>query len=320
MSTKTIQINCNTRPVRLAFLVDKPDPTTLEKVFELNTLLWGGSLNPVVVLDGSARKQVGPHYDYEDSTYEQEQLWLLKAFDPDILINYSNAQLPAFLAPFTERTFPLDVMRWNPWGTEEMMSFLEVWPFLQQYWREEFRFLERPQQEFGYIDLDVPGDPKTFLIARFGSYPDESNGNTVLASNFDGKLVTYHEDFRRSFSPDEWVFPIQVTTLQLDIPMPGTFENHIFFLLDAENMFDIVDYWNLRAAGYRVFPLPTSHYQDFSQSAKLFAERSIYPINENVTTNAEVVKARSVDDSQWTEAGKWFLSLDVGAERLAMKG
>ena len=78
------------------------------------------------------RKQVGRHYAYEESKYDQEQLQLLKAFDPDILINCSNVQIPPFLAPFRERTFSLDVMRWNPWGTQEMMAFLEVWPFLQE--------------------------------------------------------------------------------------------------------------------------------------------------------------------------------------------
>ena len=320
MSTKTIQINCNTRPVRLAFLVDKPDPATLEKVFELNTLLWGGSLNPVVVLDGSARKQVGAHYAYEDSTYEQEQLWFLKTFDPDILINYSNVELPAYLAPFKKRVFPLDVMRWNPWGTEETMAFLEVWPFLQQYWSKEFRFLEKPQHQFGYIDLEASGNLRTYLVARYGSYSKESDGNTLLTNNFEGQPVTYNEDFRKSFTLDEWIFPVHITTFQLEIPFPSTFDNYILFLLDAENMFDIVDYWNLRAAGYRVFPLPIGHYKDFSESAKLFAERSVYPINQNVTTTAEVVKARSIDDSEWEEAGKWFVNLGIKAERLSMKG
>ena len=195
MTTRTLQINCNTRPVRLAFLVDKPDPSTLEKVFKLNTLLWGGSLNPVVILDGSTRKQVGAHYTYEDLTYEQEQLFLLKAFDPDILVNYTNAPLPPFLAPFKERTFPPGVMRWNPWGSQEIVSFLEVWPFLEHYSREEFRFLQKPRERFGYIDLDGPGDPRAYLIAQFGSYPEDSNGNRVLAENFGGKLVPYGDDF-----------------------------------------------------------------------------------------------------------------------------
>lgn len=320
MSTRTIQINCNTRPARIAFLLDQPDPAALEKVFKLNTVLWGGTLNPVVVLDGSTRKQVGAHYAYEDSTYEQEQLWLLKAFDPDILINYSNIPLPPFLAAFNERTFSPDVMRWNPWGTQEMMAFLEVWPFLEQYWSREFRLLQKPQLRFGYIDPDASGDLRTYLVARFGSYPEDSNGNVLLANNFDGQLITYDKDFRNSFSLDQWVFPVHITAFQLEIPLPSTHDNYILFLLDAENIFDIVDYWNLRAAGYRVFPLPTSHYQDFSRSAKQFAERSVYPINQKVTTTAEVVKGRSVDDAQWEDAGKWFVSLGINAEHLSLKG
>src|SRR5215469_1068037 len=317
MNARTLQINYNTRPVRVAFLVDKPDPSTLEKVFTLNTSLWGGSLNPVVVLDGSTRKQVGAHYAYEDTTYEQEQLWLLKAFDPDILVAYSNAPLPDYLAPFKNRIFPAEVMRWNPWGTGETSAFLEVWPVLQDYWRKEFRFLQKPREKYGYIDPDHPAELRTFLVARFGNYPED--GNMVLATNFGGKLVTYHEEFRKSLSLDEWVFPIHITNIQLDIPGPSTLDNYILFLLDAENVFDIVDYWNLRAAGYRVFPLPTTHYRDFSQSAKAFAERSVYPINQTVSAMAEVVKGRSVDDSQWEEAGKWLVSLQIKAERLSLK-
>jgi hypothetical protein len=321
MSTQALQINCNTRPVRLAFLVDKPDPSTLEKVFELNTLLWGGILNPVVVLDGSTRKQVGRHYILRDSTYEQEQLWLLQSFDPDILINYSNTLLPDYLAQFKGRTFSLEAMRWNPWGTQEIISFLEVWPFLEQHWRKEVRFLQKPHQtKYGHIDVDVFGPLRTFLIARFGNYPKDSYGNVVLDKHFGGQLVTYDESFRKSLSLDEWVFPIHITTLQLDVHPPGTLDNHMFFLLDPENMFDIVDFWNLRAAGFRVFVLPASHYQDFSDAAKLFAERSVYPINENVKTLAEIVKARSIDDSQLEEAGKWLMSLGTNPGHLSLKG
>jgi hypothetical protein len=97
-------------------------------------------------------------------------------------------------------------------------------------------------------------------------------------------------------------------------------DNYILLLLDAENLFDVVDYWNLRAAGYRVFPLPTSHYRDFSQSAKAFAQRSVYPLNQNVSTTAQLVKGRSVDDSRWEEAGRWFINLGTEPERRSLKG
>jgi hypothetical protein len=320
MSTRTIQINCNTRPVRLAFLVDKPDPATLEEVFKLNTLLWGGLLNPVVVLDGSSRKQVGRHYAYETSAYDEEQLQLLKAFDPDILVSYSNDKLPDFLAPFRERIFSKDVLRWNPWGTQEMVAFLEVWPFLQEYWLKEVRFLQKPQEKYGYISLDDPGDRRAYLIAQFGSYPEESNGNKVLATNFGGSLVTYDEGFRKSFTSNEWVFPIRITAFGLEVPFPSVLDSHILFLLDPKNIFDVVDFWNLRAAGYRVFPLPTDVYRDLSKGARAFAEWSVYPINQNVTTMAEIVKARSVDDSCLEDAGKWLAGLGAYAERLSLRG
>jgi hypothetical protein len=320
MSTRTLYVTCNARPVRLALLVDNPDPATLEHVFRINTLLWGGRLNPIVVLDGTTRKQVGVHYAYETLPYEQEVLLLLKEFDPDILINYSNSSLPLSLAPFKERIFPPERLRWNPWGQQEIMYFVEVWPFLERYWRREFRFLQKPNEKYGYIDLAPPGQQMTYLIARFGSYPDGHNGNSVLATNFAGKLVTYNEAFRKSFALGEWVFPIGITTLQLDIRSPATFGGYIFFLLNPQNMFEIVDYWNLRASGYRVFPLPIGHYQDFADSAKAFAERSIYPINRNVMNSPEVVKGRSVEDSQLDDAGAWIRSLDVKAEMLSLKG
>jgi hypothetical protein len=318
MATCTVQVNYSMRPARIAFLVEKADPAVLEQIFRLNTTLWGGLLNPIVALDGRDRLQVGRHYAYGALPYEQELLALLRAFDPDILINYSGVDLPRFLAPFEERTFSQDVMRWNPWGTGETSSFLEVWPFLHHYWTREVRFLPKPNEEYGYIDLDASDSSRAFLVARFGAYPEGGDGNEVLTSNFSARPIAYNRVFRESFSLDKWVFPIHISSLQLEISRPTSFEDHIFFLLDTSRIFDVIDFWNLRAAGYRVFPLPLEHYEDFGPSAKAFAEISVYPINQNVTTNSEIVKARSVDDAELDKAGQWLLSL--GAKQLSLQG
>jgi len=292
--------------MRLAFLVDKAELSTLEQVFRLNTLLWGGLFNPVVVLDGSTRRQVGRHYGYETPNYEQEVEVLLREFYPDILINYSNVQLSGSFGPFRNRTITKDEIRWKPWGNQEIMFFLEVWPFLHKYWREEFRFLQRPNEKFGFIDLSSASQLSTYLVARYGSYPEGNDGNSVLERNFAGRLVSYDQAFRTSSALGEWVFPISITAFGVHAPAPSSINNYIFFLLDPENAFDIVDFWNLRASGFRVFPLPVGHYQDFAISAKSFAERSVYPINREVMTFPEVVKARSLEDAQLDEAGSWI--------------
>jgi len=78
--------------------------------------------------------------------------------------------------------------------------FLEIWPFLSHYWHEVHQFLKKPALEFSYADLSTAGDLKTYLSARFGSYPNDE-GYKVLADNFDASAFTYDEDFRKAF---EW--------------------------------------------------------------------------------------------------------------------
>ena len=320
MSTATVQIACNTRPVRLAFILDKPEAATLERVFRLNSLLWGGMLNPIVVLDGTSRKQAGMHYKFGATPHDDELCPLLKDFDPDVLINFCSAALPASLERFRERTFSPAALRWDPWNHGETSFFLEVWPFLSEHWRREVRFLRKPEERYGYIDLEGSGELRTYLAARFGSYPDETKGNEFLGTHFAAKLVTYDRDFRRSFIPEDWTFPIRTTTLQLEPSFEGAISRNAFLLLDPLNMFDLIDFWNLRAAGCLVSPLPIGHYQDFEKSAKAFASWATYRRGGREADPLEIIKARSVEDSQHQEAWQWVHSLGVKADRITLRG
>lgn len=320
MGDELLYVSFNTRPIRLAFLVEQPDPSVLQEVFQLNTLLWGGLLNPVLVLDGSSRQQIGSHYQFIKTTYEEEILGTLKEFDPDILINFSDVTLPAYLHPFSGRIYKRDALRWNPWGQEEISFFLEVWPFLNRYWRKEFRFLQNPPHKYGYIELSDAGAFKPYLAARFGSYPEGNDGNLVLANHFGGKPVSYDQSFRKLFNSDEWIFPMRITTLELDIPSPNRSDSHLFFLFDPTNMFDVVDYWNLRAAGFYVFPLPVDDYEDFASSAKAFADHAVYHLHGVATRGPEVVKSRSLEDLQLNESGDWLRSLGLDATDLSLRG
>ena len=309
MSIRTLHFSCNVRPVRLAFLVDKPDPTILEEVFRQNTLLWGGCLNPVVILNGSTRKVVGRHYQFHDTPYEEEAFLTLKEFDPDVLINFNNATLPAFLDVFRRRIFSRDALRWNPWGRQEVPFFLQVFPFLRQYWREEVRPTNAPPHKFCYLDLDS-GNPLTpFLVARFGAYPSEAQGIELLADRFSGMGIKYDESFRKTPDLSQWIFPTRITLFGLNVPSPKPYHSRIFFLLDPADMFDVADYWNLRAAGFLVFPLPINDYPDSADRARAFAEESAYAINTSVMAGPTIVKSRSLQDDQLDEAGKWLIGL-----------
>jgi hypothetical protein len=79
------------------------------------TTLWGGLFNPIVILDDASRKTVGVHYPVlPPDPYFKIQSDMLKAFDPDLLINYSSDPLPSELKVWEHRTFPADRLDWRP--------------------------------------------------------------------------------------------------------------------------------------------------------------------------------------------------------------
>jgi hypothetical protein len=307
MSLRVLHVSCNVRPVRIAFVISKPEPAILEEVFRVNTVLWGGLLNPVVVLDGGARKKVGRHYEYGDTPYDEEIRLLLREFDPDLLINFDGSTLPASFDIFKERTFTKDALRWNPWNRGEVPFFLEIWPFLRNYWRSEVRFSKEPPHKFAYMEPDGP--LKTYLTAVFGAFADNDESKKVLIEHFGAKLVTYDEEFRKA-PKQELIFPIRATQFDLRIPSPKPRSSDIFFLLDPTEMHDVVDYWNLRAAGFRIFSLPVDCYKDYGERAKVFARWSMDPTVPKPFGGPTIVKARSVADDVSREVGQWFGRLD----------
>jgi len=82
------------------------------------TSLWGGLFNPIVILDDSTRKTAGVYYtQLPPDPYLEVQSDMLKAFDPDLLINYSANPLPPELNAWEHRTFPSDRLDWRPLNT-----------------------------------------------------------------------------------------------------------------------------------------------------------------------------------------------------------
>ena len=126
--------------------------------------------------------------------------------------------------------------------------------------------------------------------------------------HFRAKPLKYDE-FRKA-PKSEWVFPIMNTSFDLKIPSPRPRSSDIFFLMDPTQMHDVVDYWNLRAAGFRVFSLPMDCYADSAERAKTFARWAMDPSAPQAFAGPTIVKARSIEDDAADEVAKWLGGLD----------
>jgi len=272
MSTTTIEVRCNARPTRLAFVVPTPDRDLLLSVIARATSLWGGIFNPIVILDGSTREVRGRQEQITSpAQYLEGQTDILKAFDPDFLPNFSADPLPQELKEFQHRAFAAERLDWKPWGpmrNEVTPYFADVWPILEELWEKEFKSSAKPALKFRYLEKD-DARKSLLLAAKYGLYTNDDSYE-FLKKNFGAEAIVYDAQFKASLKPQTFHTPLSLTAYRCSTRRQHV-HSHAYFLLNPDNPFDVVDYWNLRAAGMILFPLTLQDCREFEQPIRDFA-------------------------------------------------
>jgi hypothetical protein len=313
MGTTTIEARCNARPTRLAFIIPGPDRDLLLNVISRATGLWGGMFNPVIILDDSTRIARGVHHEQfpPSQSYIERQEDILRSFDPDILINYSNDPLPDALKHFRHRTYPAARLDWNPWGRQEMSYFVDVNPVLDELWDREFKGNQSPRVKLRFLDK-ATSETSLFLAARYGLYSND-NAYEFLEKNFAAESFTYDAEFKAALKPGSFHSPLSFTTFHC-ITRRQHVHSHAFFLLNPEDPFDVMEYWNLRAAGVYLLPFTPQDFKEFENPIKDFGAASAYPINDSITNMPTIIKAPSITDEEHEEVANWIGSQGLVTE------
>ncbi|HEV3042075.1 MAG TPA: hypothetical protein VHA33_30220 [Candidatus Angelobacter sp.] len=307
MSTTTIEARCNARPTRLAFIVPTPDRDLLLSVIARATSLWGGIFNPIIILDDSTREVRGIQEEMSShGEYLEDQADLLKAFDPDFVANFSADPLPQELKAFQHRTFAAERLDWRSQQNCASSYFVDVWPILDELWEKEFKFSAKPAFQLQY--LEKPDARKSLLLAaKYGLYSNDDS-YAFLKKNFGAEAIVYDAEFKSALMPETLHTPLALTRYQCT-QNRQIVHSHAYFLLNPDHPFDVVDFWNLRAAGMILFPLTLEDYKEFEQPIRHFGALAAYPINEKITNHVVLVKARSISEEELTTVADWIRSL-----------
>jgi hypothetical protein len=296
----TLLLRERIRPTSLAFLLAGPDPSLFLKATQICSVLWGGIYHPIIVLDQTTRVRVGVQEQLGDPA-ETEILGTLKDFDPDFVVTLGTDTLPPFLASIfrgrhlKESDLTHELRPGQPSGV-----FLEVWPFLEQFWRDQVR--GGPADAGVRIVNAGATGAEVFVAAQFGRYSREG-ANRLMRERLGAHDCAFDSAFREAFRFTEHWYPIDFTALSIQALGQAAFVNASFFLLDHANLYDVVDYWNLRAAGMVVFPLSASLYRDYAEGVRAFATRT--KLNMLMHFDGQVIKARSVSDELLEDVARW---------------
>jgi len=308
MATSTIEARCNARPTRLAFVLPNANKEMLISVFARATSLWGGMFNPIIILDDAGRRVSGRHIELiPERPYLELQENLLRAFDPDLLCNFANDPLPRELSDFQHRTFNADRLEKPLINERKISHFVDVWPIYDDLWEKEFKSALTPAVKIGFIDK-AASEASAFLAARFGLYASEG-AYAYLTRRFNAETLQYDEHLKTAVRPRNVMMPLAITSVHCR-QNRQFFYSHAYFLLDPEDPFDLVDYWNLRAAGMILMPLTLMDYREREVPIRDFAALAGYPINEEARNHAFLIKAWSITDEEAAGVREWLSSLD----------
>ena len=243
------------RPLKLAFLVDPADSTALTEAIQINTFLWGGMFNPIVPvyrrLPAVWRERFHSHL-----TAQTLVTGYLDAFDPDFVVTVGKVTPPKAGVGFREVIPSSEILaNVKEDGTPKYgIGLLEV---LNHFAEKELTFVRHQP-----LSIRLPewgNDHALFFAATFGCLPSQlAKWFRKRYADLPGiewkpcSLETFAE-----FMESGNLFLRRLGNLHIERRPASSFSRRdgIFFM-DASKVVDIIDYWNLRAAGWNVIPAP----------------------------------------------------------------
>jgi hypothetical protein len=277
MASGTVTIKV--RPLRVGFLVDPADRPGLYRAIELSTFLWGGSYNPII-----------PAYRRTPTKWESHRVRHLP-LPSEIVGGYLTGFDPDFVVPVgvcANRSFQVgnrDIVK-----EDELIGDLKhsAYPrygiglveLLNDFIEKELKY--KRNDDFQVVFPETPHAYRLFLTSVFGALPkvaqeiiDKHFLNIPGISKVRLTLTQFSELLRSNN-----FFPRRLTSWRLD---ERPLHEAQLFVCDATSNQDIIDYWNLRTAGFYVVPIPiqAADTEGVKNLARDFIEKNYRPYRHN---------------------------------------
>lgn len=259
MSTTTVTIKY--RPLRIGLLVREGNLEDLIEAAGLNTLIIGGMYNPILPISGN-------------STLSES---LVELFNVDVLYPVARTdEVNAFLEQHKNlrsiHNYSSDFFyeEWKVNGKKPV--YLDIMNTIEFFWDTEFKHRSKKFKSAFCLIKWAEDDPLSNLFSlNFGYFPKKYG----LAEDFEkaffnglrAKEYSIEKGSEIDDSLNRTISPIHATAMELE-GYGGTFKGHGVYLGDEASFYDLISYWNLRAAGIIVGFVPLGSIERYEKRLK----------------------------------------------------
>jgi len=282
------------RPLRVGFIVDPSDRKGLLSVLEMNTFLWGGSYNPIIPSFGRTPEK-WDSLDKRNSPKPSDIVnGYLTGFDPDIIVPVGKCKNRSFQKGNRESGNP-DELIGNMKNSKIPQYGIGIFDLLNDLIGKELKYQRNDDLEI--VFPLIPKAYKLFLTSVLGKLPDniqdivdKYNLSVPNISKISINMRNYNDIMK-----SHMLIPRRITSWELE---QRPLQKACIFLCDARSTLDIIDYWNLRAAGYMIIPVPiqTAFNENMMKMADNFIENRYDPHSQliDIYRYTNIIKSRSL--------------------------
>lgn len=303
-------VTVRVRPLRIAFLVDPAERGAVYRAIELSSFLWGGSYNPII-----------PAYRRTPATWEPHRI-IRRVQPADIVAGYLDGFDPDLVVPIgrcSDNTYPIGhrdkVQEAELLGdlseTDAPRYGIGLFEILRDFLDKELKFKRGDDLHIAIPIL--PRSYRAFLASVFGVFPADIQRAVERELSHVPEPVFLKptlQNFLELWTPER-VFPRHLTMWSLD---ERPLRHALLFVCDAKSPQDVIDFWNLRAAGYYVVPIPLqiSTNASVKKLAEDFIEANYVPYRHNpdMYHYTTVQRSRSLSEES---VRKFCKSLNIAA-------
>ncbi len=304
-------VNITQRPIKLAFLVDITDKNAVLEAIRVNSFLWGGAFNPIIPVYDRKPKILSNDFFFKREKNENVIKGYLNAYDPDFVVQLGKCAGKNIDIGGREKITVNDIL--SGLSDDGTIGYgIGLDEVLGYFYSKELKFVRKYPPKI--IKPKFPVRNKLFFASVFGDLSEDLDKEFIkgYSEAFDIKTPTCNFSNYHELMDKNNLFLRRFTSLYIDAIGGRPFDNRLLFFLDASNLIDIIDFWNLRALGIAVIPIPKQAGK--TEAIKKFANDFInnsfrqHRFNPQIYFTATLQKGRSISEA---DAQDFLTFLDI---------
>jgi hypothetical protein len=237
----TLSVDIQYRPVRIGWCLEKGKFEQYRGALRLTHAFEGGKFNPIIPVD-------------EPDLAE----YLVDLFRVDLLYPISNGDATkAFVDAHPYLPWPEHETRlfWDEWnGRPGYAAFVDVYHAARRIYEEAIHGVQDPKVHASLVEWDDADPLGDILLATVGSYSEPARGmpdyRRMLRESLRGETLRIETNAALPADINTLLSPSRLTGAGLELL--GSDNEPGIYVGSADNFSDLVNFWNLRAAGIEV--------------------------------------------------------------------